>query len=125
MGTQLPLHKKGAKPQSSVHVCGVQIAAWIKMPLGMEVCLGPSDFALDGNPAPLPKTGAARPIFAHVYCGQTAAWINMALGVEMGLNPGYTVLYSGPAPLPKKGAEPPNSRPISVVAKRLDASRCH
>jgi len=95
------------------------------MPLGMEVCLGPSDFALDGNPAPLPKTGAAPPIFAHVYCGQTAAWINMALGMEMGLNPGHTVLYSGSAPLPKKGAEPPNSRPISVVAKRLDASRCH
>jgi len=32
----------------------------------------------------------------------------------------------GPSPLPKKWAEPlPNFRPISIVAKRLDASRCH
>jgi len=26
-------------------------------------------------------------------------------------------------PLPKKGAQPPNFQPISIVAKRLDASR--
>ena len=32
----------------------------------------------------------------------------------------------GPSPLSKKGAEPPpNFQPISIVAKRLDASRCH
>ena len=29
-------------------------AAWIKMPLGMEVGLSPGDFVLDGDPAPLP-----------------------------------------------------------------------
>jgi len=33
------------------------MAAWIKMPLAMEVSLGPSDFVLDGNPAPCPKRG--------------------------------------------------------------------
>jgi len=27
--------------------------------------------------------------------------------------------------LPKKGAEPPNFRSMSIVAKRLDGSRCH
>ena len=32
---------------------------WIKMPLGMEVGLGPSDFVLDGKPAHLPKRGTA------------------------------------------------------------------
>ena len=32
----------------------------------------------------------------------------------------------GPSPLPSKGVEPlPNFRPISIVAKRLDASRFH
>ena len=33
------------------------MAAWIKMPLGMEVGLGPGDFVLDGDPAPPPQKG--------------------------------------------------------------------
>jgi len=33
------------------------------------------------------------------------------------------VLDGGPTPLPKKGAEPPNFRPMFIVAKRLDGSR--
>jgi len=49
----------------------------------------------------------------------------MALGMEVGLGPGHIVLDGDPAPLPKKRAEPPNFRPIFIVAKRLDASRCH
>ena len=35
---------------------------------------------------------------------------------------GDFVLDGDPAPLPKKGAEPPNFRPMFVVAKRLDGS---
>ena len=35
--------------------------AWVKMPLGMEVGLGPGDFVLDGDPAP--KKGSEPPIF--------------------------------------------------------------
>ena len=58
------------------------MAAWIKMSLGMEVGLGPSDIVLDRDPAPLPKKGAETPKFsAHVYCGQMAVWIKMALGM--------------------------------------------
>jgi len=34
--------------------CG-QTLGWIKMKLNMEVCLGPGDFVLDGDPAPLIK----------------------------------------------------------------------
>jgi len=51
----------------------------------------------------------------------------MALDMEVGLGPGHMVLDGDPAPLPKRGgAEPlPNFRPISIVAKRPDASRCH
>jgi len=37
------------------------MAAWIKMPFGMELGLGPGDFGLDGDPAPLPKKGAKPP----------------------------------------------------------------
>ena len=46
----------------------------------------------------------------------------MSLGVELGLGPGDFVLDGDPAPLRTKGVEPlPKFRPISVVAKRLDA----
>ena len=43
----------------------------------------------------------------------------------IGLGPGNIVLDADPAPLLQKGAESPNFRPIIIVAKRLDASRCH
>jgi len=62
---------------------------------------------------------------AHVYCGQTAGWIKMALGMEVGLGLVHIVLDGDTAPLSKKGAEPPNFWPIFIVAKWLDASRCH
>jgi len=39
------------------------MAGWIKMPLGMEVGLGPGDFVLDGDPAPPSQNGAEPPIF--------------------------------------------------------------
>jgi len=98
------------------------------MPLSREVGLGPSDIALDGDPAPLPKKGAKGgkvPQFsAHVYCGQRPGWIKMH-DTEVHLGLGHIVLDGDPAPPPKKGAQPPNFRPMSVVAKRLDGSRCH
>jgi len=44
---------KWAQPPTLVNVrCG-QTAEWTKMPLGMEVSLGPGDFVLHGDPAPL------------------------------------------------------------------------
>ena len=49
----------------------------------------------------------------------------MALGMEVGLGPSHIVLDGDPAPLPKKGTAPPNFRPMSVVAKRLDGLRWH
>jgi len=94
------------------------MAAWIKIPLSMEVGLGPGDFLLDGNPAPPPQKGASPQILGHVHCGQTAGWIKMALGTEVGLSPGDFVLDGDPAPFP-------TFRPMSIVAKRLDGSRCH
>jgi len=63
----------------------------------------------------------------------------MLLGTEVGLGPGHIVLDGDPAP-PPKGAQPPIFGPcllwplkghspqfwtMSVVAKRLDGSRCH
>jgi len=103
-----------------------QMAGWIKMPLGRQVGLSQSDIVLAGDPAP-PSSNREQsppPIFGRVYFGQTAGWIKMPLGTEVGLGPGHIVLDGDPAPLPK-GAQPPNFRPISVVAKWLDGSRCH
>jgi len=97
---------KGHSPPISVHVCCGQMAAWIKMPLGMELDLSPGDFVLDGDSAPLHKKGAEPPLqfSAHFYCGQTAACIKMPLGMEVGLSPGDFVLDGDPAPIPKFSA---------------------
>ena len=124
------------------------------MKLGMQGGLGPGHIVLDGDPTFPPQKGDGAPIFAppqfsalqfsaHVCCGQMARWIKMPLGMDVGLGPSEFVLHGvrakmalsvevslGPgrivlATLPKKGAEPPNFRPIFIVAKRLDTSRCH
>jgi len=95
------------------------MAGWIKMPLGMEIGLGPGDFVLDEDPAPRsPKMGrspasppqkghTAPQISAHVYCGQMARWIKMALGIEVGFSPYHIVLDGDPAALPRKGGRGP------------------
>jgi len=44
-----PSSQGAQSPQFSAHVrCG-QTVGWTKMPLGMDVGLGPGDFVLDGN----------------------------------------------------------------------------
>ena len=44
-------------PHFSAHVYCGKTTAWIKMPLGTEVGLGPDDIVLDGDSAALPKWG--------------------------------------------------------------------
>ena len=60
-----------------------------------------------------------------VYCGQTVGWIKMKLGMQVGLDPAHIVLDGDPAPPLQKGGRTPNFRPMSIVAKRLDGSKCH
>ena len=65
-GPSSPSPKRGRSPQHSAYVCCGQMAAWIKIPLGMEVGLGPS--VLDGNPAPLsPKRRRSLPNFRPTF----------------------------------------------------------
>jgi len=59
-----------------------------------------------------------------VYCGETVGRIKMKFGVQVGLDPGHIVLDVHPAPPPQKGTAP-NFRPVPVVAKWLEGSRCH
>ena len=61
----------------------------------------------------------------HVRCGQMAGLIKMPLGMEIGLSPGDFVLDEDPAPPPQKRGATPNFPPTSIVAKRLDGSKCH
>ena len=76
---------------------------------------------------PPPQKGGRAPKFlAHGYCGQTALWIKMALGMEVGLGPVHIVLDGDTAP-PRKGDRAQKNKipPNFIVAKLLDASRCH
>jgi len=125
-----PLPKKGVEPplQFLVHFYCGQTALCIKMPLGVEVSLSPlspGDFVLDGDPAPHQKEGGAPQFLARGYCDQTADGSRWHLVWRWAFGPGHTVLDGDPAPLCKKGAEPPNFRPMFILTKRLDASRCH
>jgi len=58
LGRQVGLPKKGVEPPFSAHTYSGQTAGWIKMPLGMELGVGP-----DGGPAPSPKKGHSLPNF--------------------------------------------------------------
>jgi len=76
------------------------MAGWIKMPLGMEVGLGPGDFV---DPAPPFRKGggASCPIF-----GPCPLWPNGWMDQDEtwhggGLDPGHIVLDGNPALLPK------------------------
>ena len=60
-----------------------------------------------------------------VYCGQRVGWIKLTLGLQVGLGPGHIVLGDPAPPLPQKGFTAPNIQPMSIVAKRLDASVYH
>jgi len=92
------------------------------MKLGMQVGLGPGHIVLDGDPAPLPQRSTP-PIFGpyslrpNGRIDQDSTWYGGRP------RPGATVSDGDPAPLPKKEAEPPNFRPMFIVAKRLDGSR--
>ena len=83
---------------------------WIKMPLAMEVGLGPGDIVLDGDPVgtqlPPQKKGHSRPQFsARVYCGQTAVCIRIPLDMEIDLSQSNIVFDAHPVP-PSQGADP-------------------
>jgi len=98
------------------------------MKLGTQVGFGPGQIVLDRDPGPSLQKGQNPKFSAHVSCGQTAGWIKMPLGMEVGLGPGPgDIVLDGDraTPTPKKWEAAPNFRPMSIVAKRLDASVCY
>jgi len=91
------------------------------MPLGMAVDLGPGHIVLDGDPAPSPM-GHSPLIFGSCLLGpndwmdQDATWC----GGRPQSRP-HCVRW---LPISPKGTASPSFWPMSVVAKRLDESRC-
>jgi len=66
-----PSPKRAEPSQFLAHIYSGQTAAWIKMPLGIEVGLGLCGIVLDGDTAPPPLKGHSPPIF-----GQCPLWPN-------------------------------------------------
>ena len=132
MGTPLPSAKGGgAEPppptkKNSTHVYCGQTAGWMKLVLGMEVGLSPGDFVLDGDPAPFPKRGAKLPQIFGPCLMRPNGWVDEAGTWHGGRpQPSRFCVRWGPSPPPPKGGYAPNFLPISILAKRLDASRFH
>jgi len=101
-----------------------QTVGQIKMKLGTWVGLGPGHTVLDGDPTP-PLQKEAPSIFGpcllwpNGWMEQDATWYGGRP------RPRPHCARWDPAPHPQKGAQPSDFRPITIVAKRLDDSRCH
>jgi len=107
MGTSSPFPKKGAAPQFSAHVYCGQTAGWIKVPLGMEVGLGPGYIVLDGDPAPPNKGGTAPPIFGPCLLWPNG-WMDQGVTWYGGRpQPKRHCVRWGPAPPSQKGVRAP------------------
>jgi len=102
MGTQRPLPQRGTAPQFSAHICCGQMAAWIKMPLGVEVGLGPGDFVLYGDRTNPPQKGGGAPKIFDPCLLCPNGWMDQDGTWHGGrLSPGDFVLDRGPASSPK------------------------
>ena len=90
---------------------------WIKMKLGMSVGLGPGQIVVDWDPAelPSPKRGRSPQFYAYLlwpngWMDQDATWQGSRPQPKR-----HCVRWGPSSPL-RKGAEPPNFRPVSIVA---------
>jgi len=129
-GPSSPSLKSGqsSPPQLSDHVYCGQTAGWIKMALGMDVGLGPGHIVLDGDPNPPPKKGAqpTAPIFSpFLVCPN--CWMHQdatSYGGRTRPRPYYD-RWALNSPPQKGGGALPNFRHMSIMARRLDGSRCY
>ena len=86
----------------------------------------PQCLRLRWGPSSSSPKGHSPQFSAHICCGQMAGWTKMPLGMEVGLGPCDCVRRGPSSPSQKRRQSPrPNFRPISIVAKRLGAPRCH
>ena len=105
--------------------CG-QMVGRIKMKLGTQVGLGPCHIVLDGDSAPPPPKGAGAPIFGPYLLRPNGCRDQDATWYGGRTQPRRLYVRWEPSPSTKRGRSLlPNFRIISIVAKRLDESRCH
>ena len=114
----LPVLSCPVRPVLSVTLvyCG-QTDGWIKMPLGMEIGLGPRHIVLDGDPTP-PQKGDTinfRPMSVVARLDGSRCHFHLVWPEPGGRpRPGHIVLDGDPAPPPnKKAGTVPNFRPMS------------
>ena len=131
MGTQLPSPKKGQSPPEPPI-----FGPFLLSPNGWVDQGGtwhggrpqPSNLVmLDGDPTPPQKGGGARsPIFGKFLLCPNGWMHHYATWYGCWHQPRRLCVRWRPSPSsPTNGAEPPpNFRPISIVPKRLDASKC-
>ena len=126
MDTQFLWSPKGqTTPQLLADICCGQMSGWVKMPLGTEVGVNPSDIVLSGEPAPLPQKGAEPPIF-----GPCLLWPNNWMDQDATWQGGrpqpkrHCVIW-GPSSPPTKGDGAPNFWPMSIVAYCRSRLRPH
>jgi len=116
---------KGHSPQFLSHICCGQMARWIKMPLGTDVGLDPSDIVLDGDPAPSdPHNSRPCLLWPDGCINRDATWCE---GRHRPMS--HCARWGPSSPFSKRAhsrqSTPPNFRPVSIVPKRLGGSRCH
>jgi len=124
-GNPAPSPERGQSSQFSAHVYCGQTAACIRIPLDTEGDRSIGDIVLDGDPALPPLKGHSPQFSTNVRCGQTAGWTKMLLGTEVGLGSATLCSMGSQFPQTKRAQPPPNFWLMSIVAKRLDRSRCH
>jgi len=105
--------------------CG-QTVGWIKVPLSMEVGLGPGNIVLDRDPAASAKKGQSRspkkegtappPTFRPISI--VAKWLDGSgyhLVRRIGLCPGDTMLDGDPVPPTERAQQPHTFWPMSIA----------
>jgi len=95
--------------------CG-QTVGWIRMPLGMEVGLGPGHVVLDGDPAP-PISGPCL-LWPNGWMDQDAT---LPLGTEVGLGRGH-IVSDGDRAAPHGKGTAPTFRPTAVTWSPVSAT---
>ena len=105
--------------------CG-QMVSWIRMPLGMQVDLGPGHIVLDGDPAPPLSKGHSPPILGPYLLRLNGCMDEDVTWYGGRPWPKWLCIRWGPSSTHPKGhSSPPQFfRPMSIVAKRLHGPGC-
>ena len=74
-----------------------------------------------GPSSSFPKKGHSPQFWDLVCCGQRAGWTKMSLGTKVGLGQAALCYMGTQVPFSKR-TQPPNFRPMSVVAKQSPIS---